>query len=96
MYKKRLEAFKVLENSKKPFFRLRNTRFLASKVSRGLGSSVCPKRAFVTSFCVPRPCTSSITNVDLKSPMLGDLKASLTKGLSETYVEQEEKSGEEM
>ena len=31
MYKKRLKAIKVLENSKKPFFRLRNTRFLASK-----------------------------------------------------------------
>ena len=64
MYKKRLQAFKVLEISKKPFFRLQNTRFLTSKVSRELGSNDYPKRAIVTSFCVPRPCTSSITNVD--------------------------------
>ena len=78
MYKKRVQAFKVLEISKKPFFRLRNARFLASKVSRGLGSSVCPKRAIVTSFRVLQPCMSSITNVDLKSPMLSDLKASST------------------
>ena len=68
MYKKRLQTFKVLEISKKPFFRLQNTRFSASKVSR----------AIVTSFCVPRPFTSSITNADLKSPMLSDLKDSST------------------
>ena len=95
MYKKRLQAFKVLEISKKPFFRLQNTRFLASKVSRGLGSSIYPKRAIVTSFCVLRPCTGSITNVDLKSPMLSELKDSSMSELSESYMEQEKKSGEE-
>ena len=64
------KLLKCLKFLKSLFFCLQNTRFLTSKVSRGLGSSVNPKRAIVTSFCVPRPCTSSITNVDLKCPML--------------------------